>query len=493
MKKTLFINILALLLGAISYAQVPTSAQTSLKYISNSSKYQVCIKFDKNGPVSIGSSLISLCLPQSSADTKIIITSINGGGWDDNSMTYNEGGKDYHGITTTGQANMAYGVAGTELVLFEFSLPGGCTTGVRLWDQSLGDKTQTSDGTDYISNIFTPANNNYILTTNYGNIPSCPGAIGGDLELSATISSSRVPIGISTTYTLTVFNKDNKDHTNVQVKAPLPSGFTYVSQNPATNTYNPSTGIWNIGSISSTQNSVSITLTIQATTDGSFVFDAEIYSMNGLDPDSTPNNNTFGEDDQTQLCASVPAIYCSNEAINYAVSAPSGHAPYQWYKSSDNGQTYSPIAGANAETYIVTATGYYKFTMDGSVLDPQCGSQLCCPVIVEQITAGNAGTANPAYKVCFVPNQTIPIINLSSLLTGADNGGIWSIDTGMPGTHFNATAGTLDPNGMSIGTYTFTYSVGPPQCQDTETVTVVILGNCCPPKMCIGTVVVRKL
>ena len=475
-------------------AQTPIVAQTTLKYLSASNKYQVCVKFNESGSVSIGASLISLCIPGATANNKIVISSVNGGGWDDNSVTYDEGGKDYHGITTTGQSNMAYGVANTELVLFEFTMPSGCITGLRLWDQSLGDKTQTSDGTDYISNFFTPANNNYILTTNYGNVPSCPGVIGGDLELTASLGTTQVVIGATTTYSLTVWNKENKNVSNVQVKALLPSGFSYVSQTPSTNTYNAATGIWNVGNISSTQDSVTITITIRANADGSYVFDAEIFTMNGADSDSTPNNNTMGEDDQTQICASVPVLYCANETINYEANAPSGRAPYQWYSSPD-GNTYTAIVGATNETLTITNTGYYKFTLDGTAFDPQCGAQLCCPIIVQR-TAGavaNAGTANPAYKICFMSGQIQATIDLTNLLTGEDSGGTWTLASGIPGTNFIAAAGTFDPNGLTQGTYTFTYTVGALPCQDTETVTVILLGNCCPPKQCIGTVSVRKL
>ncbi len=495
MKKIIFLTLSMFLLSiSIIMAQTPTVAQTTLKYLSASNKYQVCAKFNQNGPVSIGSSLISLCIPGATANNKIVITPVNGGGWDDNSVTYDEVGKDYHGITTTGQANMAYGASGTEIVLFEFTMPSGCITGLRLWDQSLGDKTQTSDGTDYISNVFTPANNNYILTTNYGTVPSCPGAIGGDLELTAALGTSAVAKGTTTTYTLTVVNKENKNHSNVQVKALLPAGFTYVSQNPATNTYNASTGIWNIGNIASTENSVSIQITIQATGEGSYVFDAEIFSMNGADPDSTPNNNTMGEDDQTQICASVPVVYCANETINYEANAPTGRAPYQWYSSTD-GNSYTPISGATAATLTITNVGYYKFTLDGSALDPQCGAQLCCPIVVQRNAgaAANAGIANPAYKLCFTPGQTQATIDLANLLTGEDAGGTWTVASGTPGTNFVAATGTLNPNGLAQGTYTFTYTVGTGICQDTETVTVILLGNCCPPKQCIGTVSVRKL
>lgn len=174
-------------------AQTPNIAQTTLKYNCTSGKFGVYIKFNQNGPVSIGASLISIILPASFNNQPLNISPINGGGWTDASLSYDEGGKDFHGISTTGQGNMAYGTAGSELLLFEFALAANCASDIRLWTQGT-DADQTTDGTDYVSNIFTPANNNYILTTNYSPIgvlsvtangnPSTCNASNGSINLS---------------------------------------------------------------------------------------------------------------------------------------------------------------------------------------------------------------------------------------------------------------------------------------------------------------------
>jgi hypothetical protein len=194
MEKRFFIIIIIISIGLKLFAQTPTTAQTTIKYNCTNSRYGVYVKFNQDGPVSIGASLISIILPSSYPNGALNIFSANGGGWTDASLTYNEGGKDYHGISTTGQSNMAYGTANSELLLFEFILTINCASNVRLWTQGT-DVDQTSDGTDYISNIFTPANNNYILTTNYapfaalnasttGMFSTCNATTNGTINLS---------------------------------------------------------------------------------------------------------------------------------------------------------------------------------------------------------------------------------------------------------------------------------------------------------------------
>jgi hypothetical protein len=169
MKKIIFS--VALVLGALFSlnAQTATSAQTKIIYNSTSGRYEVYVRMNQAGPVSIGTSVISVILPSSAANTPLVITPVNGGGWANTSNSYDQaGGKDYHGVVTSGQSNMVYGAANTELLLFHFTLPGGgCMPGLRLWT-TITDVDQTPDGTEYTSNLYTPANSNYIQTTNYG-------------------------------------------------------------------------------------------------------------------------------------------------------------------------------------------------------------------------------------------------------------------------------------------------------------------------------------
>ena len=76
-------------------------------------------------------------------------------------------------------------------------------------------------------------------------------------------------------------------------------------------------------------------------------------------------------------------------------------------------------------------------------------------------TPPNAGTAAMPVAVC---NDGGNIINLNSLLTGADVGGTWTETSITPSTGLNGNQ--FDPNGQNIGIYTFDYTV--------------LSGNACP-------------
>jgi len=87
--------------------------------------------------------------------------------------------------------------------------------------------------------------------------------------------------------------------------------------------------------------------------------------------------------------------------------------------------------------------------------------------------APNGGVASDL-QVC---NDAAGVVNLSSLLTGADAGGIWSVTLGSPDAGaFNAAAGTFNATGHTPGDYTFAYTLtATAPCADVvSTVTVSV-------------------
>jgi uncharacterized repeat protein (TIGR01451 family) len=118
-----------------------------------------------------------------------------------------------------------------------------------------------------------------------------------DLALTKTIDDSSPEIGQNVTFTVTVSNQSAVNATNVVVTDLLPAGFTFVSSTPSQGTYVSGTGVWTVGAISANG---SATLTIVATvnSNGNRTNTASITSLDQFDTDSTPGNNTAGEDDQ---------------------------------------------------------------------------------------------------------------------------------------------------------------------------------------------------
>ncbi|HET7063447.1 MAG TPA: DUF11 domain-containing protein [Rudaea sp.] len=82
-----------------------------------------------------------------------------------------------------------------------------------------------------------------------------------DLAIAKTVSNATPNVGDIITFTLTMSNSGPDAATNVAVTDLLPAGLTFVSANPSQGSYDSLTGVWTIGTITT---SVPQTLTVQA-------------------------------------------------------------------------------------------------------------------------------------------------------------------------------------------------------------------------------------
>jgi gliding motility-associated-like protein/uncharacterized repeat protein (TIGR01451 family) len=194
-----------------------------------------------------------------------------------------------------------------------------------------------------------------------------------DLSLRKRASQSVASLGSQITYTLVVVNDSKTTANGVQVTDPIPAGASFVSANPSAD-YNSSTGVWNIGTIASTTDSVKLEIVVTLTSDGVNFNKAEITATTDGDFDSTPGNDDPREDDIASACVSVPVVLGCRESIT--LTAPAGHADYQWFRNG------SVIGGQSSNTLVVTEGGNYTFSTN---LNPTgCSAGNCCPIIVEQ-------------------------------------------------------------------------------------------------------------
>ena len=120
-----------------------------------------------------------------------------------------------------------------------------------------------------------------------------------DLSLDQTVSSTSASVGDEVTFTLTVANDGSADATGIQVEDLLPEGFEFVSATPDLGTYDPLTGIWDVGSLDSGETTdLDITATVVEEADpDAYTNIAEIVAANQFDPDSAVNNGDTTEDD----------------------------------------------------------------------------------------------------------------------------------------------------------------------------------------------------
>ena len=126
-----------------------------------------------------------------------------------------------------------------------------------------------------------------------------------DLSLTKTVNNASPNVGNNVTFTITLNNTGPDAATGVNVADLLPTGLTFVSATPSQGTYSNTTGVWTVGTVAS---ATSKTLQIVATvaTAGAKTNTAQVSASTERDPDSTPNNNVPGEDDQASVTVTPP-------------------------------------------------------------------------------------------------------------------------------------------------------------------------------------------
>ena len=118
-----------------------------------------------------------------------------------------------------------------------------------------------------------------------------------DLALTQVVSDLSPQVGGQTAITLTLANDGPGTATGIQVRDVLPTGLTYASFDAALGSYDPGTGLWTISSMPPGE-SARLRVTATAATAGTLTNTAGIVAVDQFDPDSTPNNDQPGEDDQ---------------------------------------------------------------------------------------------------------------------------------------------------------------------------------------------------
>ena len=121
-----------------------------------------------------------------------------------------------------------------------------------------------------------------------------------DLSLTKKVDNAKPNVGENVSFTITVMNGGVDPATNVQILDPLPIGLEYVSSSALAGTYNPSSGIWDIGDLG-VNSTAELTLVATSTTDSPVQNVARVEHSDQLDPNSTPGNDVPSEDDQDSV------------------------------------------------------------------------------------------------------------------------------------------------------------------------------------------------
>ena len=128
-----------------------------------------------------------------------------------------------------------------------------------------------------------------------------------DLSLTKTVDNASANVGENVTFNLSLQNAGPHSATGVAVRDLLPSGIDFVRSAPSQGTYDPNSGIWSVGTVSSFgQATLQIVGTIQNS--GAKTNTAEVSASDQFDPDSVPGNNVDTEDDQDSVVVTPPVI-----------------------------------------------------------------------------------------------------------------------------------------------------------------------------------------
>ena len=105
--------------------------------------------------------------------------------------------------------------------------------------------------------------------------------------------------GQTVNFTLTLQNAGPDAATGVEVTDVLPSQFVYDSSSASQGSYDPSSGIWTVGTVAdSGEATLGITTHASACLIGSFSNIAEVSKADQEDVDSIPDNGNVSEDDR---------------------------------------------------------------------------------------------------------------------------------------------------------------------------------------------------
>lgn len=150
-------TIVAILMGfGLSAFGQSTQMDLSIKYDETLQRYEVYSRPATSSSFNLGPSQISIVFPEDMTDSPITLasnnlTSVNGGTWADNSQIYatNPPTNDFHGFGSSGAPIVL--TAGEELLMFHFTLPGGCVEGLRIFDSSIdpGSSAAGMEGSDF--------------------------------------------------------------------------------------------------------------------------------------------------------------------------------------------------------------------------------------------------------------------------------------------------------------------------------------------------------
>ncbi len=172
--KKVILSIALSIVAFMSYAQ--NNIQLTVRWSSSNSRYEVYARpnFTQTS-LNLSNSQVSVVVPASVADSRLIVTSVAGGTWSEpttGGAVYApsaQASNDFHAVGNGTGAPVGV-TSGTELLLFTFTLPGGqCVDGIRLFNNTTdpGPSAAGMSGGDFRNSLASGVTQYY--ASNYDN------------------------------------------------------------------------------------------------------------------------------------------------------------------------------------------------------------------------------------------------------------------------------------------------------------------------------------
>ncbi len=116
-----------------------------------------------------------------------------------------------------------------------------------------------------------------------------------DLFLTKSVDDSSPFVGDTIDFTIRVMNDGPGDATNVSVLDPMPDGYDYIQDN-GNGAYDNTSGVWTIANVLK-GDSTSLSIVAEVLATGTYTNYAQVAASDQLDLDSTPGDNSHGDDD----------------------------------------------------------------------------------------------------------------------------------------------------------------------------------------------------
>jgi uncharacterized repeat protein (TIGR01451 family) len=118
-----------------------------------------------------------------------------------------------------------------------------------------------------------------------------------DLAVTKSVSNSKPNVGDTITFTVTLTNHGPDSATNVTVQDLLPAGLTFVSDTPSQGSYNPTSGVWTVGTVNA-GSPQTLTITAKVVSPNPQTNTAAVSGANQFDPDAGNNSGSATETPQ---------------------------------------------------------------------------------------------------------------------------------------------------------------------------------------------------